>query len=43
VRRLGLRFPAQEEPGPSHMVFEDGSLWLPILDDGVVLRVVPPA
>jgi len=25
------------------MVFEDGSLWLPILDDGVVLRVTPPA
>ena len=24
------------------MVFEDGSLWLPILDDGVVLRVTPP-
>ena len=24
------------------MVFEDGSLWLPILDDGVVLRVAPP-
>jgi len=25
------------------MVFEDGSLWLPILDDGVVLRVTQPA
>ena len=25
------------------MVFEDGSLWLPILDDGAVLRVTPPA
>ena len=25
------------------MAFEDGSLWLPILDDGVVLRVTPPA
>ena len=25
------------------MVFEDGSLWLPILDDGAVLRVAPPA
>jgi hypothetical protein len=25
------------------MVFESGSLWLPILDDGVVLRVAPPA
>jgi YVTN family beta-propeller protein len=25
------------------MVFEDQSLWLPILDDGVVLRVAPPA
>jgi len=24
-------------------VFEDGSLWLPILDDDVVLRVTPPA
>jgi hypothetical protein len=25
------------------MAFEDGSLWLPILVDGVVLRVTPPA
>jgi hypothetical protein len=25
------------------LVFEDGSLWLPILDDGTVLRVRPPA
>jgi len=25
------------------MAFEDRSLWLPILDDGVVLRVAPPA
>jgi virginiamycin B lyase len=25
------------------MAFEDGSLWLPILDDEVVLRVEPPA
>ena len=25
------------------MAFEDGSLWLPILDDGVVLRVTPSA
>ena len=25
------------------IVFEDGSLWLPILDDDVVLRVTPPA
>jgi len=25
------------------MAFEDGSLWLPILDDGVVLRVAVPA
>jgi hypothetical protein len=25
------------------MAFEDGSLWLPILDDGTVLRVAPPA
>jgi len=25
------------------MAFEDGSLLLPILDDGVVLRVTPPA
>jgi YVTN family beta-propeller protein len=25
------------------MVFEDGSLWLPILEDGAVLRVAPPA
>jgi hypothetical protein len=25
------------------MVFEEGSLWLPILDDDVVLRVTPPA
>jgi DNA-binding beta-propeller fold protein YncE len=25
------------------MAFEDGALWLPILDDGTVLRVAPPA
>jgi hypothetical protein len=25
------------------MAFEVGSLWLPILDAGVVLRVTPPA
>jgi hypothetical protein len=25
------------------MAFEEGSLWLPILDDGLVLRVGPPA
>jgi hypothetical protein len=25
------------------MVFDDGSLWLPILDGGVVLWVEPPA
>ena len=25
------------------MLFEDGSLWLPILDEGTVLRVAPPA
>jgi hypothetical protein len=25
------------------MAWEDGSLWLPILDDGVVVRVDPPA
>jgi hypothetical protein len=25
------------------LAFEDDALWLPILDDGVVLRVTPPA
>jgi len=24
-------------------VLEEGSLWLPILEDGVVVRVAPPA
>jgi hypothetical protein len=25
------------------MIFDGGSLWLPVLDEGVVLRMIPPA